>query len=311
MDGIDRSIAERASEQLSLITREQARSLGLTRRQLAHRLATGRLLARGDQVLQMAGAPPSFLGDVLAACLDTGGVASHRTAAALHHLGAYPLGRPTPVEVTVRHGRRTTRSSLATVHTTTKLPPDDVLNVGGVPVTSVARTLMGLASLVPSELSMDRFAAIVGTAVRDGKASDTWLWWSLERLRCRGRNGVSAFEAVLVDRAGLGRTESWLERTFLQVLVDGGLPLPVCQRRVRKRGAFAARVDFLYPADCLVVEVDGHGSHSTKEQRQADAERANHLVLAGYRVLRFTYDDVIGRPLFVRAMIRRGLAEAA
>lgn len=311
MDGIDRSIAERASEQLGLITRLQAQSLGLTRGALARRLGSGRLVAVGDRVLRVGGTPPSYLCSVLAACFDTDGVASHRTAAALHGLGRYRPASPTPIEVSVCDGRQSARSSLAYVHTSTNLPPDDVIAIGAIPTTSVARTIFGLAGLVPAALSLERFAGIVSEAVRDGKATDAWLWSRLEQLRCRGRNGVSTMEAVLVDRAGIGRTESWLEREFLRVLADSDLELPLCQQRIGQSGAFAARVDFLYVHDRLVVEVDGHGTHSTKEERRSDAERTDHLILDGFRVLRFTYDDVTRRPGFVCAVLRQALARAA
>ncbi len=68
-----------------------------------------------------------------------------------------------------------------------------------------------------------------------------------------------------------------------------------------------ARVDFLYPEHTLVIEVSGHLTHSTKEERQADLHRDNELELAGYRKLEFTYDDVVRRPEYVVAVVAGAL----
>ncbi len=184
------------------------------------------------------------------------------------------------------------------------------MRVGPVPATSVARTVFGLAALVP-ELEAEQIRDVVDTAVRDGLASDPWLWWRLERLRCRGRNGVTVLEGILRDRAGRGRTESWLERELLGCLERGGLPRPVVQRTIRADGAFVARVDCCYPLERIVIEVNGHRSHSTRRQRNADAARVNRLQLAGHRVLQFTYDDVVRLPEMVVATVAEALALAS
>jgi very-short-patch-repair endonuclease len=61
----------------------------------------------------------------------------------------------------------------------------------------------------------------------------------------------------------------------------------------------------------LVVEPDGHGTHATRRDRQAGAERAARLGLAGWRVVPFTYGDVTERPDYVVSMIRAYLDGAA
>jgi len=309
---IDRSLAERTSEQLGLISRTQAREVGLTPTMVRTQIAHHRLVAVGTQVLSATGAPRSWERDVMAACLDTNGVASHRTAAVLHQFEGFTRASHPEIEVSVKSRRQHGRSTLAAVHTTTSLGSDDVITLGCIPTTTVARTILGLAALVPL-VDVDSIATAVGAAIRDGRASDRWLWWRLEKLRCRGRNGVSVMEHILQDRAGVGRTESWLERETLKVLHSAGLPSPSCQRRVSRRGGFAARVDFQYAAERIVIEVDGHGGHSTKRQRADDAERANRIQLEGYRLLRFTYDDVVRRPGLVVALVREalGLLDAA
>lgn len=52
------------------------------------------------------------------------------------------------------------------------------------------------------------------------------------------------------------------------------------------------RVDFLMKDARLVVELDGHDFHSTKEQLEKDAIRQRYLTRAGYSVIRFTGREI-------------------
>lgn len=300
---IQRAIAERARTQLGLVTTAQIAEVGSP--DLPRRLrAAGRLEPVGHRTLRIAGAPPGHDQLVLAACLDTGGTASHRTAAALHGLHGFDPG---PVEVTVGRASYHGRHPLATIHTTTNLPVDDLVQVGPIPATSVARTFLGLAALVPS-VPEEKVRTAIGVAARDGLVSDAWLWWRLERLRCRGRNGVTVLERILRDRASLGLTESWLEQRFLELLLEHGLPAPEVQRRVRHRGSFVGRVDLAYEPVRLAIELEGYAHHSTREDRARDEGRRNRLIVAGWTVMVFTYDQVVRDPLEVVATVRAALA---
>lgn len=294
-----------AGRQHGVISRPDLVALGLDRTQI-HRLRTsGLLVPVGHRTLRVAGLPVTRDQRVLAACLDTGGVASHLTACRLVEVGSWP---PEAVPaVTVHRMRRLFRSPLAEVHTTTFLPADDIVVIRGIPCTSVARTLVTLAS--PRwGLGSERVRDLVDEAIRDRKASDAWIWWRLERLRRRGRGGIRAMEAVLVDRSGRGRTESWLERETLRLIDLAGLPRPNTQQRIDRDGAFVGRVDLLWEDRKLVAEVTGHEFHASRDQRAADADRRNRLLLAGYQVLEFTYDDVVRHPERVIATLREALA---
>lgn len=52
------------------------------------------------------------------------------------------------------------------------------------------------------------------------------------------------------------------------------------------------RVDFLLKDARLIVELDGHEYHSTKDQLEKDAIRQRYLTRAGYSVIRFTGREV-------------------
>lgn len=299
MQGIA-TILHRASGQHGLITRDDLRDLGISDRRRDRLVATGIIERIGHRTFRVPGLPTTIRQVVMAAVLETGGVASHRTAAALHGIGPWKLGGP-PAVLALR-GTSAHHVEDAEVHTTTWLPPDDRITVDEIPCTSVARTILLLAA-PNSRVGHPRLRDLVDEAIRDGKASDAWLWWRLEHLRRRGRPGIAALEAVLAARADLGPTESWLERELLRLLTEAGLPLPRCQARVAHRGSFVGRVDFLYDEARVAIEVSGHAFHASPEQLRADARRRNDLQLAGYVVLEFTYDEVVRSPHRVIAVI--------
>ena len=156
------------------------------------------------------------------------------------------------------------------------------------PVTTVARSLLGVAALVPHDVSHDELVDVVAGAIETRVASLAWLRWLLDERRCRGRNGVTALEAALDERARIGPTESWLERRMLSLLSAAGLPRPVLQRSIPRGHGRAARVDFAYERQRIVLEVLGYAFHRTPEQMAADTMRANELQLQGLVVLQLT-----------------------
>jgi hypothetical protein len=291
--------------QRGLITRADLRAIGVTRNERAWLVSGGTLTLIGRQTFLVGGAGDDPLRRMLVASLDEGGPISHRSALVLHDLPG--IREPSLPDVLTPRIRRSNDSLVATVHSTTWLPPDDVTTVHGIACTSVARSLFNLAGLVP-QVDLETVRSAVDDAVRLRKASDRWLWWRLEKLRCRGRSGAANLEAILVARAGGAVTESWLEREFLRLLAEAGVPLPTCQRRVRARGAFVARVDFADEDLGIVIEVTGASGHSSREQRAADASRRNRLGMLGLLVLEFTYEQVVGDPAEVVAEVWRARA---
>lgn len=298
-------INDHAEGQRGLITRADMRDLGVTRHQRARLERDGTLVLVGRTVYRLGGVVFDQRARLLAGCLDTGGLVSYRSGAWLHGFGGFrPGAKP---DVLVEGAGASYETCAARVHTTTWLPSDDRFEVDGIPCTSVARTLFGLAALVP-QVPVVQVQNAVDDAIRQRLGTDAWFWSRLEKLRCRGRRGVATFEAVLSARTD-GQTESWLEREFLRVLRSTGTPLPRCQARIQARGAFVARVDFLYEEARVVVEVTGAVAHGSPQQRAADARRRNDLARLGYYVLEFTYEQVVNDPERVVADVRGALAE--
>src|SRR5207237_456760 len=112
-----------------------------------------------------------------------------------------------------------------------------------------------------------------------------------------------------LERTGTSVTRSPLEDRFLSLLDARGLPRPSANAWTA-----AMEVDACWPRARLVVELDGWGTHHTRQAFQRDRTRSNDLQAEGWTVLRFTHADVVHRPADtterVRRALRRGYAAA-
>jgi len=135
-----------AARQYGLLTRRQWLDAALSERQLEHALRTGALYAVHAGVYAVPGSRPCFERDVLAACLATGGVASHRCAAYLWRFRKFE--RPV-VEVLVATGHAPKLPG-ARIRRTGHLDAADRTHLGVIPVASRARTLLDLVPVAPN-----------------------------------------------------------------------------------------------------------------------------------------------------------------
>lgn len=301
------AIAERARKSLGLFTNRQLEALGVSRQQRRTLLGKGILIPVGGGVVRHAAHPTSWEQRVLAAVLAAGdgAVASHLSAAALWRFDGVALAGA-PIEVTVSRGR-CPRTVPGTVHRSIDLCPADVEPRQLIPRTTAARTLVDIAP----RLDPSRLEAALDDAERRGLTWRPHLRWRIDELRRCGRPGVPALAHLLDRTEGRPLGDSWLEQAAIRHIVGAGLPVPRVQVRQRKAGGGIARVDLFWDAAKLAVELAGHGTHSTRRQRQSDAERAARLGLESWTVIGFTYVDVVERPGYVVGMIRPYLARAA
>jgi very-short-patch-repair endonuclease len=96
-------------------------------------------------------------------------------------------------------------------------------------------------------------------------------------------------------------TRSELEERFLRLCDDHGIPRPETNARIE-----GYEVDFVWRDTRLIVEVDGYEHHRSPAAFAADRERDVILRLAGWRVLRFTYEHVTRRPGWVAGALGTG-----
>ena len=227
------------------------------------------------------------------ACSE-GAVASHLMAAAL-----WGLRRSDRLEVTVPRGG--SGPAAVEVHETRVLGPLHVTVIRNIPVTSLARTLVDLAEVLPA----DRLERVLDHAGRHEAFDLRAVHRSLEELR--GRRGLRRLVALLGDPSP-GLTRSELEDAFLVLCRRTGLPTPRLNAHLTTADGRLIEADVLFADHDLVVELDGAATHDTTPAFHADRRRDTALAAAGYLVLRYTWERVTRAPDAVVAEVRAVLS---
>ena len=241
--------------------------------------------------------PPRDHRDLLLAAITIheNAVVSHESAAEIHGFSRVPKGR---VVVTM-HTRTTHDFVGVTTHRTHDLLDDHVVDVSGWRVTTPERTVVDLAAW--------RRPWMMGAIVDDLAARrlvDLETLASVVRsVARRGKPGITTMREVLESRVGASRDQSELERLARQLLCDAGLPPPVAEYPIP--WAPGRRFDDAYPDLQLALEWGGRRYHGQLEAFDVDRARDREATVHGWRVLRFTWADVVDRPQMVAATIRR------
>jgi very-short-patch-repair endonuclease len=292
----DHLIAALAASQHGPVAHRQLRKLGLTNRQIGYRLQVGRLHRHLPEVYLVGHVVLPREGRWMAAVLTCGrrAVLSHGDAAA--HWDLMPArGRLIHVTTPSRSGRDPDSSRIR-LHRVGTLRPWERTLSDGIPTTTVARTLLDLSPHLRPRAMED----VIGRADRLG------LFDLVAVRRCLAehprQHGAPALRRLLDSLAGKGAAElrSPLEVRLLQLCDDHHLPKP--ETNVTLAGYM---VDFHWPGSNVVVETDGYAYHSSPTAFERDRERDQHLTLAGYTVVRFTYKQVTETPEAVMHRIRR------
>jgi very-short-patch-repair endonuclease len=282
--GLDATIAARATRQLGLITRRQLLALGLSAPAISYRLEAGRLRRVHPAVYALAGFPSTWDQDLLAALMAAREHAAitHFAAGTLWHLEAVTAECP---HVLVVHRRKLELEGVV-VHRTRSVARGDIVRHGLLRVTSPARTLIDLATV----LAADPLEDALDDALRRRLVSVTRLSARIETRN--GIAGMGTLRRLLRERSTERESGSGLENRFLRTFLKAGLPRPVRQYEVRNReGRFIARLDFAYPQARLAIEIDGYASHSGRKRWERDLARQNRLIVEGWRFLRFSRRD--------------------
>jgi very-short-patch-repair endonuclease len=190
------------------------------------------------------------------------------------------------------------------VHRTLHLPRADHVTIGGIPITSPARTLLDLAGCVAEE----NLEAAVERALRRALVRESVLRWSVGG---RGRGGADTLRRILGARdPGSPALESRLEVKVWRLIVRRGLPKPRRQHPVEIDGK-RYRLDFAWPSFRVAVEADGFTTHGRRRPFLADRRRMGKLASAGWRVVPVTWEDVTARSSEWLRGLGRTLALAA
>lgn len=230
-----------------------------------------------------------------ALAVGPGAAVSHRSAAALWRL--LP-DDGCEVEITVdrrlrdRNGIRV-RSG--------RLPADEVTTVDGIPVTTVARTILDLAGLLPAP----RLERVMDDAEVRRLADVTSLQTLLQRYPLR--RGLGVIHALLADHRVAAITRSDFEARFLAFVIANVLRRPLVNHHIAQVG----ECDFVWPEARLIVELDGYATHATRRSFEADRARDRALHVAGWRVIRITWRQLRDGPERIAADLRALLEKRA
>ncbi|WP_024796653.1 hypothetical protein [Tomitella biformata] len=286
------------NEKPALLYRSDAVLDGATDSQLRSRRRTGELvhLTRGSYLLQTDYGSLNALGrhrariSAVAHRHGEDAVISHVSAAAMHgydlwdvHLDAVHLSQAGPANGKRRHGVHRHREQLA---------PGEIVSVGGILVTSAARTIADLARTVSL-----KSAVVTGDcALRRGLPTAALV---AEVAAAKGRHGApnARHALALMD----GRSESVGESLSRLKIRELRLPAPELQKDVWNADReWLGRADFYFPGHAVVGEFDGkvkYGKYLKTGQAAGDAVyqekvREDRIRDTGLVVVRWVWDDL-------------------
>jgi predicted transcriptional regulator of viral defense system len=289
----DREIGELAGRQQTMVTAGQLRGFGLSRSAVTRALRRGRLhrVHRGVYSLVVPSARPALAAEraALLAC-GPSAVLSHHTAARMH---GFRAARAPEVHVTVVAQRRVHPGLV--VHRTNALDRAERTRAAGLPVTSVARTVIDLAP----DLSLRGLEHLVDQALR--KTSRTKLREATARHASRA--GVARVARLLDPSRPSSDTWSKAEERLRQLIRRAEQPEPESNVPV---GAYVP--DLLWRAERVIVEYDSEEFHSGPVAARWDAVRHNTLTAQRFYVIHLTADDILKHPERTLALIVTALA---
>jgi hypothetical protein len=236
-------------------------------------------------------------GHRIAAVLSVGPDAdlSYRDAAAEWSILQYSAG---PVHVTAP--RKLHRRPGLLLHCC-RLPHDERTVRDGIPITSVARTILDLAGHEPRRR--------VEAGLHESEVLRLTDPLGLPRLleRYPRARGTATLRAILADRgAGHAATKDEIVQLLVALCDDHGLPRPLLNHWITKDGR-SYECDCVWPLYRLIVELDGHATHSTRKKFESDRARDRALA-PEWLVIRVTWRQLTREPEAVAADLRRLLA---
>ena len=242
-----------------------------------------------EHLLSGGRADPAWLRQAQAVLLELGPEAALRGRCAAIVWCLDMLVEPDVFEVQVpRTQSRVDRDDIEARRTTEK-----VKVVSGLRVTDLMGTFRGCAQDRP----LNEAVAVIDSALRR----------RLIRPKELSHGGALGRAIALADPL----SGSVLESALRVLLAQAGLPAPTSQYVVRDGTSFIARVDFCWPDHGLIVETDGRRWHDPEDARTFDRRRANACAQRGWRLLRFTWAEVLHDPEYVVASVRAALTARA
>lgn len=291
----DRGLAELAERQHRVVSIRQLRGpLGYSEGTVERMVARAHLHRLYRGVYAVGTASVSAHGACLAAVLACGPKAllSHRSAAWLWGL---TRRQPFPLEVT-SPTPRAPRPPIRLHHARFLMPADRAL-VAGIPVTSLPRALLDYAATVDSDRLDKGIERAEELGLFDLAAVDELLG------RTAGHRGHKPLLRALELYRPPPFTRSGMERRFLDLVDEAGLPKPITGFN-----ELGHELDVYWPEHRLVVELDLYETHGTRAAFERDRLRQEDLLLDDIRMTRVTGPRLDREPRRVIERVRRLLA---
>ncbi len=272
-----------ARRQYGVVTRAQLIAAGVGETGIEERVRTHRLLRLHRGVYALGHRELKGEGHWMAAVLacGPGAVLSHASAAAHWNIR---VSASSYVDVTVptRAGRMK-RKGLR-IHRSGRLGPTQVTMHEGIPVTTLARTLLDLADI----LNLQGLKRAIHEADYLRLLDMTALIAVVESNP--GRRGGKLLKAAQTPPE---MTKTKLEEGFLAIIERHNLPRPKVNTQIE-----GYEVNFVWPEARLIVETDGFAAHGTRNAFEADRIRDRRLGRAGFRTIRLTprslaYEEIV------------------
>jgi very-short-patch-repair endonuclease len=273
----DRAVQALAGRQHGVVTRRQAAKAGLSPREIERRIESGWLVALHRGVYAVGHTALTRHSHLIAAVYACGeeALASHRAAAWLWGI----LRGRQPIEVTAPRSREPKDGFV--LHRSRRMDDEDRATLHAIPVTSLARTLVDLADVLPEKR--------LGDAVHEAEVQRRFDLRAVERVLARlpGRKGRHKLTRVLAAYRDVQPfTRSRGERLVLRMCEQFALRRPQTNVWIGRY-----EVDFYWPEAKVVLEFDGAAVHRTTRAFHEDRRRDRWLATQGIHVVRATERD--------------------
>lgn len=297
---VDTTILQLGAQQRGAVTLAGLLTAGLTSGQVRSRL--GGLLTRVAPGVFVVGLCTREAMTSAALLCVGGSVLSHGTAAELHDL---PAG--VPRVITVSSMSRTRRSlEGVSIHRTRWLPAEDRTVVGGRSATSVERTVCDLAA----QSSARRLRHLLEFAISSRRTTAEEMQACILSYRRQGRRGSRLLRILGAEVFGESSVAaSELERQTVALLCRYALDGWTGQFRPPWFDGVRGVVDFAWPAQRVVLEVDGRRWHTMTQAFDEDRRRDQAAIAAGWQTVRAGWQQVMHRPEELAVVLRIALEQ--
>jgi very-short-patch-repair endonuclease len=284
-----------AEAQDGVISAAQLRAGGRSSSAISRARQLGELSALTHGVYLVGGAPLTYRARLWAAVLATDGVLSCTSAGRLWGVVDDPEDQ---IHVALPRSRHATGGCGVVVHRRRR-GVRFARTQAGLPLTSRRDTVLDLLG------ELDRESA---SRLADRALQRRWITRQDCELRlseapsARGNPQLRRLAGQLGDGAAAA-SERLLHRLLRRAGLKGWRP----NYTLWADGDLVAVIDVAFPDRKLAIEIDGMAHHVDVDRFRRDRSRQNDLVALGWTVLRFTWADLVERPGYVIAIIRRFL----